>query len=184
VKRESVAKNEQPPDRENTRETTAIGHVTSGIAIGPASQATVYTYDLAEADPGDVQKIAASQIDLLTSYYNAVLGQATMSFRWALVATGIGLCFFILAITFLLVTQSQAVATISVISGALVEVIAGINFHLYNKTTTQLSNFHQHLDQTQRFLLANSICEALEGETKQATRAAIVNTIANPQLKP
>ena len=146
--------------------------------------AQIYTDQLADTHPGDVQRIAASQIDLLTNYYNTVLQQATMSFRSALIAAGVGLSFFIGAIVFLLVTQSQAIAAISVISGALVEVIAGINFYLYNKTTVQLSNFHQHLDQTQRFLLANSMCEAIEGETKQTTRASIVNTIANPQLKP
>ena len=143
---------------------------------------------LAEAKPGDVQRIAASQIELLTSYYNAVLAQARRSFNWALVAAGVGLVFFLGAVVFLLVTQSAdvavPVATVSAIGGALVEVIAGINFFLYSKTTAQLATFHQHLDQTQRFLLANSMCESLEGEYKQVTRASLINTIANPELSP
>jgi len=85
---------------------------------------------LAEAEPGDILKVAASQIALLASYYKAVLDQAKMSFRWALVAAGIGLMFFLGAVFFLLTRESEAIATVGVISGALVEVIAGINFYL------------------------------------------------------
>ena len=135
---------------------------------------------LAEAEPGDILKVAASQIALLASYYKAVLDQAKMSFRWALVAAGIGLMFFLGAVFFLLTRESEAIATVGVISGALVEVIAGINFYLYNKTTAQLADFHYRLEQTQRYLLANSICEALQGNTKQETRAFLIQTIANP----
>ena len=135
---------------------------------------------LAEAEPGDILKVAASQIALLASYYKAVLDQAKMSFRWALVAAGIGLMFFLGAVLFLLTRESEAIATVGVISGALVEVIAGINFYLYNKTTDQLADFHYRLEQTQRYLLANSICEALQGDTKQEARASLIQTIAGP----
>ena len=150
----------------------------SRLAIGSAIN------QLAEASPGDVQKIAASQIKLLTSYYDDVLAQTRKSFNLALIAAGVGLVFFIAAVGSLLIVQTQPVAVVSVISGALVEVIAGINFVLYSRTTSQLAVFHQHLDQTQRFLLANSICESLEGEVKQTTRASLINTIANPAQFP
>jgi hypothetical protein len=89
---------------------------------------------LAEANPGDILKVAATQIALLASYYKAVLDQAKMSFRWALIAAGIGLVFFLGAVLFLLTRGSEAIATVGVISGALIEVIAGINFYL----TTEL----------------------------------------------
>jgi len=133
---------------------------------------------LSEVQTGDIQKIAASQIKLLDSYYNAVLAQATMSFRWALIAAGIGLAFFLGAIAFLLNAKSASLATVSVIGGAIVEAISGINFFLYGKTSTQLDYFHQRLDQLQRFLLANSICESLKGDTKQKSRAELVTVIA------
>ena len=159
--------------------------VENSVALGPIS---AVISDLAAAKPGEVQKIAASQIELLTSYYNAVLAQARKSFTWALVAAGIGLAFFLGSVAFLLFMQSTAVAVpvaaVGVIGGALVEVIAGINFWLYSKTTAQLAAFHQHLDQTQRFLLANSICESLEGEAKQQVRSSLAHVIANPNLKP
>lgn len=153
-----------------------------GISMGASTSIiigrdTILT-QLSEAEPGNIQKIAASQIRLLDSYYNAVLSQATKSFNFALIAAVIGLAFFVGAIGFLLNTQTSNVAIISVIGGVIVEVISGINFVLYGKTTNQLAYFHQRLDQTQRFLLANSICESLPGVAKQKTRSKLVAVIA------
>jgi len=50
---------------------------------------------LSQVDSSDVQRIAASQIGLLTSYYTLVLDQAHRSFSWAIIAAGVGLIFFI-----------------------------------------------------------------------------------------
>lgn len=133
---------------------------------------------LSKADPKDVQEIAASQIQLLTSYYEISLDQARRSFLWALVAAGVGLIFFLAAIGFLLFyQQSQGIATASIISGSLIEVISAINFYLYGKTSAQFAEFHTRLGHTQRYLLANSLCESLEGEFKQQARADLVKVI-------
>ncbi|MBB4634285.1 TRADD-N-associated membrane domain-containing protein [Longimicrobium terrae] len=143
---------------------------------------TVYllraTQQLSETRPDDVQKIAASQIEILNSYYLEVLKQAQSSFRWAIVAAGTGLLFFLGAISFLLIEASPSVATISALGGTIIEVISAINFYFYGKTTEQLAAFHDRLDQTQRFLLANSICESLDGDERQKVRAELIRTIA------
>ena len=134
---------------------------------------------LSKINPSQVQEIVASQIELLTIYHNVVLDQAKRSFRSALLAAGVGLGFFLASVGFLLSSKPQAnVAVISLISGALVEVISGINFYLYGKTSAQLADFQIRLDMTQRFLLANSICESLEGDFKQQTRSELVRSIA------
>ncbi len=41
-----------------------------------------------------------------------------------------------------------------------------------------MAEFQERLDRTQRFLLANSICEALEGDAKQKARSELVEVIA------
>src|SRR5262249_44725936 len=133
---------------------------------------------IAETRPDDVQKNAANQTILLTKYYDEVLLQAKTSFKWAIVAAVIGLAFFVGALFIALSFASIGTAAISVISGAIVEVIAGINFYLYGKTTTQFAEFHQRLDQLQRFLLANSICSSISGQGKETTRAELVHVIA------
>jgi hypothetical protein len=129
--------------------------------------------------PGDVLESAESQLPLIAAIYSSVLRQANRSFIAALIAAGIGLVFFIAAVSFLLLERPASVSIISLIAGALVEVIAGVNFYLYTRASNQLSTFHLRLDKTQNFLLANSVCENLEGEIKQQTRADLVYTIAN-----
>ncbi len=132
---------------------------------------------LSEAKPGEIQKIAAPQIELIREYHLLALKQANQSFRWALIAAAVGVGFFLGAIGFLLTTQPQGLAIVSVISGAIVEGISGLNFYLYGQATKQLAHYHRQLDQTQRFLLANSVCESLEGESRQKARSDLVSMI-------
>jgi hypothetical protein len=130
--------------------------------------------EISEVDPDDIQEVAASQLKLLEPFYRTVLAQAQQSFRFALIGVGVGLGFFIVAIAFLLLSSANEVATISAVAGALVQVIAGINFVLYGKATEQLGSFHVRLERTQRILLANSITASIEGEARDATRSQLV----------
>jgi hypothetical protein len=137
---------------------------------------------ISKADPSNVQEIAGTQIRLLTDYYVLALDQAKKSFTWALIAAGVGLAFFTVAVGSILYWNARNAATISVISGAIVEVISGINFYLYSKTSGQLAVFHNSLAGTERYLLANSICERLDGPNKQAARVELVRAIAQINL--
>lgn len=132
---------------------------------------------LSKANPADVQQVAASQIALLRSYHVEVLDQAKKSFRWAIIAAGVGLVFLVSAIVFLIYNHSTEIAIASTISGILIEFISAINFFLYGKTASQMADFQQRLDITQRYLLANSMCESLTGDTKNKTRSDIIKSI-------
>ncbi|MFG6104915.1 helix-turn-helix transcriptional regulator [Leptothoe sp. EHU-05/26/07-4] len=135
--------------------------------------------ELSEATVDDIQSIASAQVKILGFYYKEVLGQAKKSFFLASMASIIGLFFFLSAVVFVISNQPRNKAVIPLVSGALIEVIAGINFYLYGRTTQQLSSFHNRLDRTQRYLLANSICETLEGDAKQKTRSELVKTVSS-----
>jgi hypothetical protein len=137
---------------------------------------------ISKADPKNVQETAASQIQLLTAYYSQILGQANRSFVLALSSAAIGLAFFIVAIIFALALQSVVIAAISAGGGVLGEFIAAIIFRLHWKASAQLDKIHNGLELTQRYLLANSLCEGLEGEIKDITRAQLVRTIAGISL--
>lgn len=145
-----------------------------GLGVGISTE--IFTLDkaLSETDITDVKDIAKSQLTLLSQFYNLALKQSSSSFRWALIAAGVGLIFFFVAIAFFALTGNQNLSTISLISGALIEFIAAVNFYLYGKTTTQLAAAEARLDRTQRFLLANNICETIEGDYKQKTRSILV----------
>ncbi len=129
----------------------------------------------------DIKQVVASQVEFVTIFYKNVLRQAQQSFLAALIASGIGLLFFIAAVTFLLLSKPQNLSAVSLISGALVEVIAGINFYLYGKQQNQFATFHQRLDRTQNILLAHSICDGLDkGDHRNRIVAELVLSIASP----
>lgn len=133
---------------------------------------------IAEAAPSDVQRIAATQIELLIAYYNEILSQAKKSFNWALIAAGVGLIFFIFSVVVLIAIQNVDISIISALCGLIIEFISAINFYLYNRATLQMAIYQERLDRTQRFLLANSLCEGLEGETKLKSRSNLIDIIA------
>ena len=129
--------------------------------------------------PDDPQQVASASTQLLNTFYTVALQQSIRAFLWALVAAGVGLVFFLGAVLFQLLAQATEVATVSIIAGAIVEVISGLNFYLYGRTTEQLAEYRRSLEQTQRFLLANSIAGSLEDETTRArARADLVTRIA------
>src|SRR6266851_2253121 len=129
---------------------------------------------VAQANPNNIQEVAASQLSIINSYYQSGLQQSQQSFKWSLIWGGIGLGFLIAAISFLLLRQPTEVAIASGIGGAIVEVFAGTYLYLYKHASDQLAAFRVGLESTQRLLLANSMCERLEGEVEQTTRAELI----------
>jgi len=147
-------------------------HVTTTIFSHAISQT-------AKADPKNIQEVAASQLEIVNSYYQSGLRQSQQSFRWSLIWGGVGLAFLIAAVSVLLFRQPSEVAWVSALGGAIVEVFAGTYLVLYKNTSDQLSKFRESLEETQRLLLANSMCERLEGELEQNTRAEIIKQIVS-----
>ncbi|WP_022953364.1 TRADD-N-associated membrane domain-containing protein [Leucothrix mucor] len=133
---------------------------------------------LTDSPTDDIRSTAASQIELLSRFYDLSLSQAQRSFRWALVAGMVGLIFFVAAIGFTMF-DNQKISTVTLIGGGMVEFISGVNFYLYGKTIGQLTLFQGRLEITQRFLLANSLCESLGDELRDTTRAQLIFQLAN-----
>jgi len=138
------------------------------------------TDQLHNADVDKPEEMAAATNQQLLGYYINGLKQSSSSFRAALAVATAGVVFFIIAITFLVLTEAPDISIVSAIGGAIVEVIAGLMFYLYSKTTTQLDAYRISMEQTQRFLLANSIALSLKDmeEEQRKTVATLVNTIS------
>jgi hypothetical protein len=139
--------------------------------------------EVAKADPNNIQEVAASQLSIINSYYQSGLQQSQQSFKWSLIWGGIGLGFLIAAISFLLLRQPTEVAIASGIGGAFVELFAGTYLYLYKHASDQLAAFRISLESTQRLLLANSMCEKLEGEVEQTTRAELIHLMVNSAVQ-
>jgi hypothetical protein len=132
---------------------------------------------VAGLDTAKIQEVAATQVVISEMYYKNVLQHAQRLFRWALIAAGAGLIFFLVAVALLIVQQSVNGALISLMSGGVLEALAVLNFCLYERVFTQLRGIHERLDRTQQYLLANSICENLQGGVKQATQRELVRVM-------
>src|SRR5713101_5980865 len=139
--------------------------------------------EVAKADPNNIQEVAASQLSIINSYYQSGLQQSQQSFLWSLRWGGIGLGFLIAAIGFLLFRQPTEVAIASGIGGAFLEVFAGTYLYLYKHASDQFAAFRAGLESTQRLLLANSMCEKLEGEVEQTTRAELIRLMVNSAVQ-
>lgn len=139
---------------------------------------------LVDIKKDDVKGTAASQIELLSRFYDLALSQAQRSFRWALAAAVVGLVFFMVAILFSLTLGAGSdTAIVTLIGGAMIEFISAINFYLYNKTLSQLTLFQGRLETTQRFLLANSLTESLSDEYRDKVRAKLIIQLADSQFE-
>jgi hypothetical protein len=132
---------------------------------------------VAGLDPAKIQEVAASQIVISEMHYKNVLQHAQRLFRWALIAAGTGLIFFLVAVALLAFQQTVNGALISLTSGGVIEAIALLNFCLSGRIFNQLRAFHERLDRTQQYLLANSICENLRGDVKQATQIELIRAM-------
>ncbi len=152
--------------------------VAKNINVGGTISISDLIHRLSKAKPSNVQEIAASQLELMAGYHQVAIAESRRSFNWALIGAGAGLIFFMAAAWFALWTGNAVAAVIPAVSGAVVEVVAGIVFFLYGKTTVQLGDFHSRLETLQRYLLANSICEGLEGDERNKVRAELIREIA------
>jgi hypothetical protein len=126
------------------------------------------------ADPKNVQQVAASQLEILTGYHLLALAQSRQSFFWALISSGIGLIFFVAAVTLVLLEGVRAGAVVPLFSGTAFEAVSAFVFHLYGKTSSQLSILHRRLDVLQHYLIANSMCEGLSEAERDKARAALI----------
>jgi hypothetical protein len=133
---------------------------------------------VAEANPSNIQEVSASALKISNSYYENVLDQAKRSFSAAIASAAFGLALFVVAVVIALLNRSIDAAIISATGGTVVEVISGLNFWLYSKTSTQLESFHRRLDQMQRYLVSNSVCMRMGDPARTEALKDLVRTIA------
>ncbi|MFI5840349.1 hypothetical protein ACIA8K_11650 [Catenuloplanes sp. NPDC051500] len=134
--------------------------------------------EVARTDPKNIQEVAAAQFSLSNAYYENVLLQAKRSFGAAVIAASLGTFFFFAAVAIVVAQAQFQAAVVSVISGSVVQVIAGLNFWLYSRTSSQLNAFHARLERMQKYLLANSVCANLSDEARDSAMSDLVKTIA------
>jgi hypothetical protein len=151
-------------------------------------------------DDGSMGETVEKHQKLILKYYNDVLEQANMSFDAAQGAAKFGFGVLVVSLTYALVFDalnrlglaaappqgSLTVLELGVISGALVEFIAGVAFVLYARGAKQFNAFHICLERTHRYLLAFKIAELMgQEQEKQKAFHELLCIMANaPMITP
>jgi hypothetical protein len=131
---------------------------------------------------------------LILHYYTDVQDQARQSFATAKSASKIGFWVLIGTLVYILVFDSlghfprigmtagtTTIALVGLVSGALIEGVAGIAFWLYARGARQFGAFHICLERTHRYLLAYKIAEHT-GVRKEETFKDLVCIMANAPM--
>jgi hypothetical protein len=134
---------------------------------------------------------------LIMQYYSDVQGQATESFESAKTVAFFGFLLFAVTIVYMIFTDlmphsrqswfavtkdGMGVGTIGLISGSVVELIAGTQFFLYRNSARQFGAFHICLERTHRYLLAYTMAEQIGARAKDNTLEKIVCVMANAPM--
>jgi hypothetical protein len=127
---------------------------------------------------GDVHELAAAQLQLMFSMVTPLMAQSRQSFFLALFGSGLSLMLFAFVVIFSLVHGFGQASIIPMIASAAVNVASGVVFVLYGKTTNQMSDFNNRLDDLQRYLLANSIAEGLSETERDKARLSLIAEIS------
>lgn len=135
---------------------------------------------IATSAPGDTHRIASLMQQMSLDYYADVRKQAQQSFASALVAATVGTLFFLYAV--LRAMSSENGVWIGIAAGALVQVISAINFYLYGRAARQFASFHICLERTNRFLLANTLCEQLASPLQDQVRQDLIKIVASAPM--
>ncbi len=154
----------------------------TGNAEEDLFQLKSYIDRLAKADPKDIQEVAASQLQFMTSNYKIVLSQSRRYFFWGLVTAGVGLFFFVIAAVYIVASGNTGAAIVPILSGVVIEAIAGLLFRMSGHVAAESHEFQAKVETIHRQLLANSISESLSGDMKEKIRAELARKIANIRL--
>jgi len=130
---------------------------------------------------GNTNELAASLWELSINYFQAVCDQAQRSFYSALLAAAIGIAFLFTALG-LMMFGKLPFSKLTLIAGMSIQVISAIGFYLYARTSRQFGAFHVCLERANRFLLANSMCDALDPAHKDEVREKLIIIMAEAPL--
>lgn len=147
-------------------------------------------------DQASIGQIVAKHEKLILHYYQDVQEHAKKSFGAATRVAKIGFWVLIGTLAYALIfdglsrfkivpvtnDSSFTVAGIGIVSGALIEFIAGISFWLYSRVSNQFSAFHICLERTHRYLLAYKITEQISGNKDETVRDLVCIMAKAPMI--
>lgn len=135
-----------------------------------------------EQSKKNVLNMMADNVSELKEYYVISKQQARNSFSAALFICFFGIIIYLLGIV-AYVFFNKDISLVSVISGTVVEIIAGLFFWLYKEATKQLSIYHQRLGNTEKYLIAYQMISEVPEEFRYEEQRNFINYLLNASQK-
>ena len=112
-------------------------------------------------DDKDIIALMLKNNDEITEYFKISKSQAKTSYLFSIVACCIGISLLIISIIGIFVVKNVEIAIISLIIGAITEVIAGTVLWVHNKSALQLNHYYSALHENEKFLSAVKLVEKI-----------------------
>jgi hypothetical protein len=182
------------PPSEATDDGTRNATGTKTVEAGALEERRLTTPPPAITHQDQVDKQAQKYLQLSLAFYQDTLGQSQQSFRFAVIAAGVGLAFFLLGLIALFIklpgsatadTVNAYAAIVPMVAGAIAGLVSGTCFYVYGVAASQFSAFHARLDRLQRYFMAESFCGCITDGTNDLackTMAKLVKTMANASM--
>lgn len=133
---------------------------------------------LASEDKLNAIELTLRNISELRQYYRISVNQANHTFFATLTISILGFAMYVIGIIFVTLANRDAVI-ISLISGTVVEIIAGLFFWLHSQSLNQLNLYHQRLSYSEKYLIVLEIIDLIPAEKKYEEYKNLINYILN-----
>lgn len=130
------------------------------------------------SDKQDVIALMFDNAKELKEYYIISKHQAKSTFSIASLSCFLGFLIYITGIVSAIFLDKD-VSLITIISGTVLELIAGTTFWLYAKALAQLNTYHKRLEETERYLIAYQMINEVPEEHKYEEQRNFINYVLN-----
>lgn len=125
-------------------------------------------------DKKDIIALMLKNNDETTEYFSISKGQAKFSFVFSIISCSIGIILLILSVIVALIQKQVIPTVITLISGAITEVIAGTVLWVHNKSALQLNHYYDALHENEKFLSAINLIDNLNDSKKDEVYVEVI----------
>ncbi|HEY9672816.1 MAG TPA: hypothetical protein V6D11_15335 [Waterburya sp.] len=131
---------------------------------------------LIQEEPGDVLAVITRNLALLREAYIISKQQVRDVFSAAIFTCCLGFIIFATGVIAFSSQRSGMILVCSTIAGAVIELIAGLIFWIYNQSIEQLNSFHKTFYENQKLLSSIHLVNNVSEMNKDALYAYIIQT--------
>ncbi len=132
-------------------------------------------YDVIEENVEKTEKVEKKDIlslmlknnDETIEYFKISKTQAKTSFGFSVVACTVGIAMIIMSLYYVFIIKDTQFAIISIVGGAVTELISGTVLVIHNKSALQLNYYYDALHENEKFLSAINLADKLEDNDKR-----------------